>query len=205
VGKEISIIAVGDEVLYGATANTNATCIAEALVERGYVPTTHIVVSDDVKDISEALTRELHAARDVVVTGGLGPTIDDKTKGVAATLFSSPLVRDEALFSDLAARYGDEYPTLENQSLQPQKAVLLKNTVGTAPGVFLEDDAVFPGARLFLLPGPPHEMRDVLFHEMIPRFFPQQNAFSQTFHLLVLTTAIITKAQHSFNLSLLCI
>jgi nicotinamide-nucleotide amidase len=184
VGKGISIIAVGDEVLYGVTPNTNATCIAEALVDRGYAPITHVVVSDDAADIADVLARELRAGRDVVVTGGLGPTIDDNTKSVAAQLFSSPLVRNEALFSDLASRYGETYPTLESQSLQPQKAVLLQNTVGTAPGVFLEDEAVFPGARLFLLPGPPHEMRDVLFHEMIPRFFPQQDLFCRTFHLL---------------------
>ena len=182
--RGISIIAIGDELLYGVTANTNATCIADALFQRGYFPVTHEVTSDAPEDISEVISRELGAGRDVITTGGLGPTIDDNTKAVAAKLFSRSLVRNNTLLSELASRYGEHFPTLENQSLQPKDAVIFRNRVGTAPGILLEDDSIFPDARLFVLPGPPHEMRDVLFQEVLPRFFEQKMALRRTFCLI---------------------
>jgi nicotinamide-nucleotide amidase len=184
VGKGVCVIAVGDEVLYGVTPNTNAACIADAVFQRGYLPVAQAVTSDAPDDIFEILGRELRAGRDVITTGGLGPTIDDNTKAVAAALFSRPLLRNEALFAELASRYGKNFPTLENQSLQPEGCVVLHNRVGTAPGIVLEDEKLFPGARLFILPGPPLEMKDVLFHEVLPRFFTQKPTLRKVFRLV---------------------
>jgi nicotinamide-nucleotide amidase len=178
--RGISIIAIGDEVLHGVITNTNAACIAEALSQLGYLPVSHVVTSDAPDDISEVITRELLAGRDVITTGGLGPTVDDNTKAVVAKIFSRSLVRNDGLFSELASRYGGHFPTLENQSLQPQNAVIFRNHVGTAPGLLLEDDRSFPGARLFVLPGPPHEMKDVFFQEVLPRFFKRKTTLCRT-------------------------
>ena len=167
----IAIVAVGDEVLYGMTPNTNAACIASSLAQRGFFPIQHVVVSDRPEEIKEALFRELREGRDVIATGGLGPTIDDTTRTAVAELFSQPLVRREEWFQSLARRYGSDLPTVDNQSLQPKGAILLDNGVGTAPGLYMEDKKLFPGSRLFVLPGPPHEMRDVLFREVLPKYF----------------------------------
>ena len=182
--RGIAIISIGDKVLRGAAVNTNAACIADTLVHRGYRPVCHLVVADDPQEIGDAISRELRARRDVIVTGGLGPTVDDHTKAVVADLFSRPLVRHDDLYAALVARYGAEYPTLEHQSLQPQGAVLFPNSVGTAPGLLLEDERLFPQARLFALPGPPHEMRDVLFHGILPQWFAEKTALWKSFLLV---------------------
>lgn len=184
MGRSIVLVAIGDEVLYGITQNTDASCLAAAFVERGLFPLRHIVVSDKAEEIASALLRELREGNDVITTGGLGPTIDDVTKSVVADIFSQPLERREELFAELAARYGADFPTIENQSLQPKNAVLLHNTVGTAPGLFLEDQHLFPHSRLFVLPGPPHEMRDVFFREVLPQYFEKASVASKVFRLI---------------------
>jgi nicotinamide-nucleotide amidase len=171
MGSEVVIVAIGDEVLYGMTPNTNAATIAQALAQRGFSPVRHIVVSDQPETIQVVLAQELRAGNDVITTGGLGPTIDDTTRTAVAGLFSQPLVYREEWFRGLVERYGADFPTLPNQSIQPLRAILLNNTVGTAPGLYLEDQEKFPGSRLFVLPGPPQEMRDVFFREVLPRYF----------------------------------
>ena len=182
--RDIAIIAIGDEVLHGYTQNTNASCIAEELFQRGYTPIRQVVVSDDPGDIVDAIAHELRAHRDVITTGGLGPTIDDHTKSAVAQLFVRPLLHHDELFSELVLRYGEHYPTVEQQAVQPKGAVLLSNREGTAPGILLEDDQLFPGARLFVLPGPTHEMKDVFFREVLPRFFPQKDTQCRLFRLV---------------------
>lgn len=165
----ISLVAIGDEVLYGYQTNTNARFIAAELVKRGISPSGHIVVSDDPQKIAEALEQELKLGKDVIATGGLGPTIDDHTKAVVAALFGRPLIHYPDVFHELQERFGKGYPTIEEQSRQPEGAIILKNRVGTAPGLLLEDEFLFPNARLFLLPGPPQEMQDVFLNEALPR------------------------------------
>lgn len=181
---EVVIVAIGDEVLYGMTPNTNAATIAQALSQRGFSPVRHIVVSDKPEEIQEVLAQELRAGKDVITTGGLGPTIDDTTRTAIAELFSQPLVHQEKWFQELVGRYGADFPTLPNQSLQPRGAVLLNNTVGTAPGLYLEDQERFPGSRLFVVPGPPQEMRDVFFREVLPRYFEGRPQHDRLFRLV---------------------
>ena len=165
-----TIIAIGDEVLYGYTGNTNSSFIAKELVQRGVLPTAHRVISDNPEELSETLQEELEKGGDVITTGGLGPTIDDHTKSVVSKLFKQNLVHNDPLFTTLQKRYGTDFITLKEQSLQPENASLFYNTVGTAPGLLLEDSNLFPNARLFVLPGPPQEMQAV-FDQILGQFF----------------------------------
>jgi len=168
--RKITIVAIGDEVLYGYTANNNASLIAQNLVQRGFFPVSHRVVSDNPEDIFQILQEELLKGRDVITTGGLGPTVDDHTKAVISSLFQKKLVHQESLYKQLQKQYGDTFPTLKDQSLQPEGAQLFCNNTGTAPGLLLEDTALFPNARLFALPGPPQEMQ-MVFKEMLDAYF----------------------------------
>jgi len=168
--RETTIIAIGDEVLYGYTENSNSSSIAKELVQRGVIPTAHRVVSDDPEELSKILQEELEKGRDVITTGGLGPTIDDHTKSVVSKLFHQKLIHNDSLFKALQGRYGADFATLKEQSLQPEKAIFFYNNVGTAPGLFLEDSSLFPNARLFVLPGPPQEMQVVLT-QILEQFF----------------------------------
>lgn len=169
---DVSIIAIGDEVLYGYTINTNASYIAAELVRRGVFPVRHIVVPDTLDEIERTIRLELLAGRDVITIGGLGPTVDDLTRQSVCRLFNCPLVVSERVVNDLVTRYGDGFPTISDQSMQPKGAVLFLNHVGTAPGLVLENKQLFGNSRLFVLPGPPHELHDIA-SQILPVYFPE--------------------------------
>jgi nicotinamide-nucleotide amidase len=152
------------------TQNTNTTWIAEKLSERGYFPVMHVVVPDDPEKIKTIFQQELIAGRDVIATGGLGPTLDDHTRNVAAALFQQSMVLHEDLYVFLKNQWGN-LTTLQDQATQPAQAQCIKNPVGTAPGIILEDKNLFPYGRLFLLPGPPREMQAVA-ETLFSLYFP---------------------------------
>ena len=168
MSERLSIVAIGDEVLCGHTVNTDASTIALACTKMGRIPSCHSVVGDDPKEMEKVLRRELALGGDVIAFGGLGPTVDDCTREVVAKIFQCPLAVRMEYAHELEKRYGKKYPTIVNQSTQPKGAKLLPNSVGTAPGLVLEDQALFPGARLFVLPGPPQELTDVLMQGVLP-------------------------------------
>jgi nicotinamide-nucleotide amidase len=166
--ERLSLVAIGDEVLCGHTVNTNASTVALACTKIGRAPISHTVVGDDVVEMEKILRRELALGGDVIAFGGLGPTGDDRTREVISKIFETPLVLRKEYAKELELRFGKEYPTIKNQAAQPEKAKLLTNSVGTAPGLFLEDKNLFPMARLFVLPGPPYEFQDVFGREVLP-------------------------------------
>ena len=167
--KRLSLIAIGDEILCGHTLNRDASIIALACTKIGRMPLSHAVVGDDLDEIEKVLRRELSLGGDVIAFGGLGPTLDDCTRQVVAKIFQRPLVVIDEYKNSLESRYGKNFPTILDQSTQPAGASLLANSVGTAPGLILEDKKLFPGARLYVLPGPPSELEDVLTTGVISR------------------------------------
>ena len=83
----VAVVTVGDELLSGDTANTNATWLCRRLTERGVEVERVLTVPDAVSDIAQVVNESLAAYDAVVVTGGLGPTHDDLTmEGVAAAV-----------------------------------------------------------------------------------------------------------------------
>ena len=156
-----AVIAVGDELLLGDVVNGNAAWLGERLAAAG-APVVHsAMVGDDVDRIVTALRRALEDAEVVVVTGGLGPTSDDRTRDAVAALADAPLERRselEQVLRDRFAAYGVEMPeAVLAQADVPRGATPVDNPVGTAPGLRVE-----VGDRLLLvLPGPPHEMQAV--------------------------------------------
>ena len=93
----------------------------------------------------------------MITTGGLGPTLDDITRKVAAELFASGFVFDAAWASQLHERYKGQLTTAKDQATVPEKAQLIPNASGTAPGFIFKD----PRKILILLPGVPLEMHEM--------------------------------------------
>lgn len=155
-------ISVGDELLAGESLDTHGRTIAAALGDRGLRVVSHMVVGDDVVAIEDAIRRSLQRATLVVVTGGLGPTLDDVTREGLAAAIDRPLVLDEAGVATIerwfAGRSRPMPETNRRQALRPRDAVLLENPNGTAPGVLWQDST----ATVVLLPGPPRELRPML-------------------------------------------
>lgn len=172
---KIAVLTIGDELLNGEISDTNTRRIALALAARGLFIREVMSVGDDENYISEAL-QELSGRRQVViVTGGLGPTHDDMTTRAAAKAFRRPLVLNDEALQQIHAHFrrtGREmHGGNEKQALFPQKATLIPNLVGSAPGFRLPLDH----CTLYFLPGVPAEMEPMLEASVLP---PLQAALS---------------------------
>src|SRR5215510_2418167 len=167
--QRAALLAIGDEVLRGEIANSNAAFIAERLFEAGIEIAEHVVVSDDPQAIRTALVR-LRAEVDVVVaTGGLGPTEDDRTVDVVADLLGTGTVADEPSLGAMKkcfATHGFELtPNNLRQVRVPVGAQALPNTAGIAPGFVVR----LGSTEAYFLPGVPREMERMYLDEVAPR------------------------------------
>lgn len=163
------LVTIGDELLAGHIVNSNGQFLARALRSVGVVTQWMTTVGDDPDRIEEALRQALGRARVVVITGGLGPTPDDVTRGVVAKLLAVPLVVDEGALAAMRARFAARGLTMcknnERQAQIPQGATILRNPWGTAPGFMFS----WEGCQAFVLPGVPTEMRQMVEQELLPR------------------------------------
>jgi nicotinamide-nucleotide amidase len=162
------VLAVGDELLNGFIVNTNAAWLGRALTDAGCVITRSSAVGDDVEGIAQAITEALPRCDVIVISGGLGPTNDDRTRAALALLSGVELARDadaeEALRAHLA-RQGRE-PLAQHlvQVDLPRGSTALPNPVGTAPGIRMTVE----GRLVVALPGPPSELRAVATGSLLP-------------------------------------
>ncbi|MFD2171265.1 competence/damage-inducible protein A [Tumebacillus lipolyticus] len=154
------ILAVGTELLMGQIANTNAQYLSQRLAEIGVGVYHHTVVGDNFDRATAALqTAKDRGANVVILTGGLGPTEDDLTREAVASFVGRSLRTSDEIVEYIRSFYtyrGLEMPeNNKQQAMVIEGAAVLHNPRGTAPGMYLEHD----GLHLFLLPGPPTEMR----------------------------------------------
>jgi len=151
-------LTVGDEVLAGDTANTNARWLAARLTDRGADVVRILTVPDDRALIAATVREWREAFSAVIVTGGLGGTHDDVTADAIADAFDRELVVDDAVREDViatVAAYRDEHPeTVEAYELEidvdawaavPAGSRTLVNPEGLCPGCVLGNVYAFPG------------------------------------------------------------
>ena len=135
------VLAVGDELVCGDGVDTNSAWIAAAARDRGHRVLGFAVVPDDVLAISRAVEDFRRRVDVLIVTGGLGPTLDDLTRDGVAAALGRRLVTDEGVAARLAELYGRHGRALDEasarQALFPRGARVLDNPVGTAPGFVL--------------------------------------------------------------------
>ena len=155
-------ISVGDELLAGESLDTHGRTIAAELGDRGCRVVSHRVVGDDVAAIAAAIREAVGISDLVIVTGGLGPTLDDVTREALAEVLEDPLVEDVEALATLEAWFagrGRPMPeTNRRQIMRPGSASLLPNPHGTAPGIAADCG----GVPIAILPGPPREMVPML-------------------------------------------
>ena len=153
-----SIIAVGTELLFGQTVNTNAAYLSDKLNHMGFDVMYHFVVGDNPSRLREKLEEAFSDTDLVLLTGGLGPTQDDLTKETVAGYMGADMHEDARVTADLKAIFekrGGIMP--ENnlkQALLPDGCTPFYNASGTAPGFALSKD----GKTAVCFPGPPREM-----------------------------------------------
>lgn len=170
----VEIVTIGDEIIIGEVVDTNSAWLCIELNKRGYTILRITSVRDVEEDMANTLESAMNNADIVLVTGGLGPTKDDKTTSVLSQLFNSPLVTDQKTYEKLQV-YLDRkgIPFNENnqrQALVPQCATVIENKNGTAPAMLFEHE----GKILVAMPGVPFEMKaicqDTLFGILQDKF-----------------------------------
>ncbi|HTG80814.1 MAG TPA: competence/damage-inducible protein A [Geobacteraceae bacterium] len=165
---KIATLSIGDELLCGEVADTNAARIGERLYRRGLKVQRHMTVGDQELDIVEALLALAEKSDVVIVTGGLGPTVDDVTARAAAKATGRRLVLNEEALAHVrlfAGKLGKGFhPLNEKEALIPASATLIPNPTGTACGFHL----VHNGRALFFMPGVPSEMARMLEETVLP-------------------------------------
>lgn len=168
--KEIrtaEIIAVGTELLLGHTVNTDAAVVARALNELGISVLYSSVVGDNPSRMQEVFCQAYGRSDLVVMTGGLGPTEDDRTKETAASCAGRSLVLHEE-----SRRRIQEYfrgrecgETQFRQAMLPEGCRVMPNDFGTAPGCIFETRQ---GGLVMMFPGPPRELVPMLERYGVP-------------------------------------
>ena len=164
----IGILTIGNELISGRTQDTNTFHIARELNIQGWQVPILMSVDDDEAAIKTALDHILAQADAVIVTGGLGPTTDDKTTAAVARAYGLNLYRDEAILAKIKAifdRYGLYWaPNNAKQADFPEGSEPIVNPVGTAWGFSLN----VQGKLIAVLPGVPAEMKRMLFQGVLP-------------------------------------
>jgi nicotinamide-nucleotide amidase len=160
-----SLITIGDEILFGDIVNGNAQHIAVELRAKGFRLERMATVGDEVEEIVKTLSLCHHQSQFLIVTGGLGPTDDDRTNAAVCRAFNRPLLLDPSYTMWLEERLAKTGRSWSDQiakmAQMPQGA--LKLGIGMA-GYFLEHENV----PCYFLPGVPHEMKTLLADLVIP-------------------------------------
>ncbi|WP_237717787.1 molybdopterin-binding protein [Pontibacter sp. BAB1700] len=174
------IITVGDEILYGQIVDTNSAWMGTELTKIGIRVKQITSVSDEASHIVQALDDARSRADIILITGGLGPTKDDLTKNVLADYFHTELKLDEQSLADVTELFKSRgYALTElnrQQAFLPASCTPVRNVLGTAPGMWFEDE----GKVFVSMPGVPFEMKRMMEDTVLP----QLKAYFKTPHII---------------------
>lgn len=188
------LIAVGSELLSWGKAETNSLYISKQLNLLGINVRFKSIVGDAESDIEAVLKAAVSRSQVVIITGGLGPTEDDLTRKAVAKALKRGLVLKEELIEKIKKRFesmGKAMPkNNERQALMPNKAVVIDNPIGTAPGFAIEHDKVI----IICLPGVPAEMQRMFEDGAVPLIKKRINA-SEAVKLRIIRTCGIAEAK----------
>jgi len=165
----VELLCTGDELVTGLITDTNSPWFAARLFELGVKVERVVLVGDVRPDITHALLAAASRADVVLVSGGLGPTMDDFTLECAAAAAGVPLVDHPQVLEWLRERYAQRNIPMIASSYRmarvPQGAEPVRNPAGTAPMVMLR----LGHCQLFFVPGVPREYRALAEAEVLPR------------------------------------
>src|SRR5437868_12379525 len=167
--RDAEIIAVGSELLTPERVDTNSLYLTDQLNALGIEVRRKLLVGDDRVLLAAAVLQALGQVGIVILTGGLGPTLDDITREAVAEALGRDLVFRQDLLDALTARFERLNRKMADnnrrQTFLIDGAEPLPNPRGTAPGQWVEQD----GRIVMLLPGPPHELKAMFANECLPR------------------------------------
>jgi len=163
------IIAVGSELLTPDHLDTNSLFLTERLNDAGFEVQLKTIVGDSEDKIAGVLGDALRRSKVIIFSGGLGPTEDDLTRTAVAGVLHRTISIDPNLLEILRQRFasrGYSMPKInERQAEVIHGAEILHNALGTAPGMWIEEQGIY----IALLPGPPRELKAMFDTGVLPR------------------------------------
>lgn len=169
------LIFPANEILIGKTLNTNGRWMAKRITSLGGKVVRFTVVQDDVGVISATMRRAAKRSNVIIVSGGLGPTYDDKTLQGLGEAINKALRLDTKALGMIKEKYRkiQEKGVIKNATITdhrkkmamlPEGSIPLPNPLGSAPGVYAE----YEGARIICLPGVPSELKAIFEESVVP-------------------------------------
>jgi nicotinamide-nucleotide amidase len=183
--SDVELLSVGNELLSGTITNTNAQWISSKITRAGGLVKRITTVGDCIVDISQAVKECIERrSRWLIISGGLGPTYDDRTLQGLGSALQQELVLDaravhmlrkslalirKCIVSDI--KLNDAQLKM---AMIPKGSTPIQNPVGSAPAVFVEvkreSDTGTTKTRIFCLPGVPKEMKAIFSNTILPQF-----------------------------------
>ncbi|MEI6539763.1 MAG: molybdopterin-binding protein, partial [Planctomycetota bacterium] len=178
-------IAIGSELTCGSKLDTNSQWLSRELEVLGWTVMRHTTLADDLDAIVSEFRTAVTRAQVVLITGGLGPTLDDITRDALGLAFDQRLIRDLQSLEQIEALFvarGREMPARNRrQADRPEYSDVLVNTSGPAPGILMRitstgaamsvtadvPDAAM-GCLIAVMPGVPAEMRPMFEQHVRP-------------------------------------
>ncbi len=188
----VSMIVIGDEILNGRTTDLNGSWLSKYLFKQGLQLNSLRFIRDDVYEIHHALTAALQDSDIVITSGGIGPTLDDKTKNTLASYFNKNIVENSSVATIVAEnyiRFGRTWTKETNHyHFFPEDFVATKNPKGLAPGITYFS----PDKKLIMAgPGVPREFTEMVECEFMPlirKYF--QNQFKENYQTVIRTQGV---------------
>ncbi len=161
---------IGNELLNGATLNTNSFELGHKLKVAGGHLDEARTIGDDEMAIVEGLKTLVGECDLLILSGGLGPTQDDITRQAVARFLKRELIYSEEAKSQLVALLTSKGKTFsEGQKAQlyiPEGCEILKNDWGTACGFSFKAK----GTYVVVFPGVPKEFHGMVDSYVLPLF-----------------------------------
>ncbi len=189
---KIEILAVGSELLSPHFQETNSLFLTEKLNDLGLDVHFKTIVGDGWDDLYTAWHQALSRTNLLIATGGLGPTEDDRTREVLASVLGRKLVFREDILKSIAKRFASRHMNMpevnRKQAYIIEGSIALSNKKGTAPGLWLDTGSHI----ILLLPGPPSELKAMFQTGVWPRLqaFQKRYVFRR-----VIKTAGLTESK----------
>ena len=184
---KVGIITIGNELLSGFTVDRNAAWIGQQLLTSGIKVNVHHTIPDDFDVIYDTLEYQYKEWKcdQIIVTGGLGPTVDDITVSSFLEYFDDSHEFDKEYWEILSERFKKlnfKMPNLnKNQAYKSKRGIMIPNLVGTARGLHYtkKHDSVLRSVKglitgdknrvnFFALPGVPKEMKSMFTNYVLP-------------------------------------
>ncbi len=156
-----AILTIGNEIVSGDVANTNATWLAQRLEQLGVRVRSISALPDEIDEVARFVREQAPAFDFLLVTGGLGGTPDDLTREALAAAFGVAQREVPEVAADLRARVTRDPEYAARWALLPEGSRPLANPHGGAPGFAIEN--------VYVLPGLPSEM-EAMFDELADEF-----------------------------------